>query len=263
MSTILNTLKKLEEEKSVLEKNIDLKGLLLQGQDSAYPKTRQQTPRTWGLLAGLTAGGALLGGLVLYFFLGPKTVSSGVEKPYSIKNAPAIPEVKEPQEKVLTSPGIPLARIAKAPPEEEFEDPYMDDEFFGPEGEFPVMAEDAPLVEVEEAEPEGAAEIREIENLIETATAQTEIASGVQSSGLGESASSLTVAQAIPGLNLRGIIFFSPNNPANHVFVATQNESNTKLKVGDTVLGATLETIEAQKAVFSYGGQLVETPIGK
>ena len=37
MSTILNTLKKLEEEKSVLEKNVDLKGLLLQGQETIYP----------------------------------------------------------------------------------------------------------------------------------------------------------------------------------------------------------------------------------
>ena len=59
MSTILNTLKKLEEEKSVLEKNINLKGLLLQGQESTYPQFGRQAPRRWGLLGGLAAGGVL------------------------------------------------------------------------------------------------------------------------------------------------------------------------------------------------------------
>mgnify|MGYP003332923182 CR=1 FL=1 len=37
MSTILKTLKKLEEEKSVLEKRLDLKDMVLQEEDSSYP----------------------------------------------------------------------------------------------------------------------------------------------------------------------------------------------------------------------------------
>ncbi len=37
MSTILKTLKKLEEEKSVLEKRLDLKDMVLQDEDSSYP----------------------------------------------------------------------------------------------------------------------------------------------------------------------------------------------------------------------------------
>ena len=36
MSTILKTLKKLEEEKSILEKRLDLKDMVLQDEDSSY-----------------------------------------------------------------------------------------------------------------------------------------------------------------------------------------------------------------------------------
>ena len=52
------------------------------------------------------------------------------------------------------------------------------------------------------------------------------------------------------------------DNPVNHIFVSTPNEKNRKLKVGETLLSATLEGIEAQKAVFSYQGQRVEKAIG-
>lgn len=254
MSTILNTLKKLEEEKSVLEKNINLKGLLLQDQEFAYPKAQRQGPRTRGLLGGLMVGGALLGGLALYFFLVPETAFPVMENTRPLKNPPAIPEVKKAFGKAPANPGVPLARISKAPPED-IEDPYWDEDFFRPEDEFPLITKDAPIPEVEE--PEGAAEIREIETLIQTAAAELE--SPVRE----EWAFALSGAQGIPGLNLRGIIFFSSNNPANHIFVATHDESNRKLRVGDAMSGATLETIEAQKAVFSYGGRLVETLIGK
>ena len=50
MSTILKTLKKLEEEKSVLEKRLDLKDMVLLDEDSSYSMSFLKTsPRfIWG-----------------------------------------------------------------------------------------------------------------------------------------------------------------------------------------------------------------------
>ena len=84
MSTILNTLKKLEEEKSVLEKNIDLKGLLLQGQESVYPQGGEGASRKWGAVGGLIIGGVLLGGLIVYFSNSPKTATLETKKTFAL-----------------------------------------------------------------------------------------------------------------------------------------------------------------------------------
>ena len=50
MSTILKTLKKLEEEKSILEKRLDLKDMVLQDEDSSYNiSSLKVSPRfIWG-----------------------------------------------------------------------------------------------------------------------------------------------------------------------------------------------------------------------
>ena len=50
MSTILKTLKKLEEEKSVLEKRLDLKDMVLQEEDNSYAiSSLNSSPRfVWG-----------------------------------------------------------------------------------------------------------------------------------------------------------------------------------------------------------------------
>jgi len=255
MSTILNTLKKLEEEKSVLEKNINLKGLLLQGQEPAFPRLERHAPRNWGLLGGLIAGGGLLAGGVIYFLSLNEPRLNRMENT-SLPNQASVPErVKKLQQKAAASPGIPLAGIPEHEPDDE-DDFLMDEDFFGPEDALsPAIKAPAP---VELPEPEGSAQIREIENLIQSATSSNEM----ESQTPAERVSRLSGAQHLPGLKLRGIIFFSPNNPANHVFVATPTEKNRKLKVGDTLLDATLESIEAQKAVFSYQGQWVTALIG-
>ncbi|MDA0691560.1 MAG: hypothetical protein O3A78_06635 [Nitrospinae bacterium] len=257
MSTILNTLKKLEEEKSVLEKNINLKGLLLQGQESTYPQFGRQAPRRWGLLGGLAAGGVLFAGLAIYYFSFSEPRLNRMGNINLSHQASLVPKIKKPPEKVATSPGIPLSGIPETEPVAE-DDLLMDKDFFGPEDALPLMVETTAPAIVEQPEPNGSAEIREIENLIQAATIPVEVAS----QSLEERVSSLNGVQHIPGLKLKGIIFFSPNNAANHVYVATNADKNKKLKVGDTLLDSTLESIEAHKAIFSYKGQRVEAHIG-
>lgn len=257
MSTILNTLKKLEEEKSVLEKNIDLKGLLLQGQDSVYPQAVDKVSRNWRTVSVLLIGGVLLGGLIVYLFNFSKAATPEPKTAFVPKQPPASPEIRQPLERAITNPGFPLARIPENMPAETM-DSFRDD-FFDPEDTIPLPAEPTPPAIVE-PEPVGMEEIREIESLIQTATesSRMEPESFDQIATIAPNSS-----QTIPGLKVKGIIFLNPDNPVNHIFVSTPNEENRKLKVGENLLNATLESIEAQKAVFSYQGERVEKSIGE
>ncbi len=258
MSTILNTLKKLEEEKSVLEKNVDLKGLLLQGQDSIYPQSNEEASRKWGALGGLVIGGVLLGGLVVYFFYSSKTASSEIDKPSAFQPPASAPVTKKPLANAKSYPGFPLARIPDSATGDNV-DPFRDDYFFEPEENALILPEESPLPVIVEPEPVGSKEIREIESLIQTATTD----SGMES----ETPDQISIlapnsGHTIPGLKMRGIIFLNADNPVNHIFVSTPSEKNRKLKVGENILDATLESIESQKAIFSYQGQRVEKGIG-
>lgn len=262
MSTILNTLKKLEEEKSVLEKNIDLKGLLLQGQESVYPQVIERESRKWGMVGVLIIGGILLGGLAVYFLNASKTNLQQIKPSFVLKPASPATEMKKPLSQAKTSPGFPLARIPEIIPRATTDamiDPMRDDDFFGPEDALILPVESTPP-DIAETWPEGTEEIREIGSLIQTTRESSEMVAGNY-----EKIPTFTPnnPKNISGLKVKGIIYLNPDNPFNHIFVSTPNEKNRKLKVGETLLTATLEAIEAQKAVFSYQGERVEITIGE
>ena len=67
----------------------------------------------------------------------------------------------------------------------------------------------------------------------------------------------------IPGLKVKGVIFFSSESPSNHIFVSTPKISNQKVRVGDSIESATLLKIESNGAIFSYQGQRVHQQIGE
>ena len=261
MSTILNTLKKLEEEKSVLEKNVDLKGLLLQGQETIYPQVEDTQLQKWRTVGGLVVACVLLGGLMVYL-TDSSTISLPETKPiFAPKPISPPSKTNKPFRQAKTSPGFPLAGIQDIVPSAMTApgaDLMYDDDFFEPENTLVLPVETSPPV-MEEALPEGTEEIREIDSLIQSA-----IATGETDTGNLAEISEFTPNNSpdIPGLKVKGIIFLNSDNPVNHIFVSTPNEKNRKLKVGETLLSATLEGIEAQKAVFSYQGQRVEKAIG-
>jgi hypothetical protein len=269
MSTILNTLKKLEEEKSVLEKKIDLKSLLIQGQDTLYPQLNEAGSRKRGAIGGLIIGGVLLAGLMVYLADRQNTRLPETKPAFAQKPALPAPPAKKPLRAVKPAPGFPLESIQGFAPMTapgthsisdsipgSIDDSLADDDFFGPEDALVLPVDIAPPV-IADPLPEGAEEIREIKTLIQSAIQieETENVAPI---------SSFTALNAvhIPGLKVKGIIFLNTNNPVNHIFVSTPNEQNRKLKVGETLLTATLEGIEAQKAIFSYQGQRVEKAIG-
>ncbi len=262
MSTILNTLKKLEEEKSVLEKNIDLKGLLSQGQDSIYPQSGKDESRKMGAITGLVIGVVLLGGLTVYLGNGPKTSLPETKPAFVPKPVAPEPTAQKPVLPAKTSPGFPLAHIqdiADTTTTEPMTDPMQDDDFFGPEDALILPVEESPPVR-DEPLPEGTEEIREIESLIQSAIQirKTDTETPDKTAPVKSN-----ISQHIPGLKVKGIIFLNSDNPVNHIFVTTPNEKNRKLRVGETLMTATLEAIEAQKAIFTYQGQRVEKTIGE
>ncbi len=265
MSTILNTLKKLEEEKSVLDKNIDLKGLLLQGQDSAYPQSNEMASRKWGTLGGLILGGLILGGLIVYFFNFSKTTPPETKNAFALPKSSSTAVAKKPLKNAKSYPGFPLARIpdsASLATADPMTDSFEDEVFFVAEDEVPLPVLPLPTA-MAEPEPQGAEEIREIESLIQTATADRthqETASVDFDETLAFAGGN---TRNIPGLKVKGIIFLNSDNPVNHIFVSTPHETNRKLKVGETLQNATLESIEAQTAVFSYQGERVEKAVGE
>lgn len=262
MSTILNTLKKLEEEKSVLEKNIDLKGLLLQGQETLYPQVVDTQARKRRTIGGLIVGMVLLAGLMVYLTDAPTTSLPETKPAFAPKPVSPPPKAYKPFIQARTNPGFPLAGIRDIGPSampDPGTDSMYDDDFFEPENTLVLPVETSPPV-MDEALPEGAEEIREIESLIQTA-----ITAGETSGGNFDAVSEFTPNNSpdIPGLKVKGIIFLNSGNSVNHIFVSTPKEQNRKLKVGETLLSATLENIEAQKAIFSYQGQRVEKTIGE
>ena len=166
--------------------------------------------------------------------------------------------VKKPLTQAKSYPGFSLARIPENSPDV-VTDPLEYDDFFGPEDALTLPLEPPPL-EIVEPEPVGSEAIREIESLIQTATESSEMeAESFDEIPFIAPNSALT----IPGLKVKGIIFLNQDNPVNHIYVSTPDEKNRKLKVGDDLLNATLESIEAQKAIFSYQGQRVEKTIGE
>jgi hypothetical protein len=260
MSTILSTLKKLEEEKSVLEKNIDLKGLLLQGQEEPiYPQAIENESRKWGVIGGLIIGGILLGGFMVHLLNPEKTNLPETNPVFALKSISPTPRINKPLAPAKTNPGFPLARIQETPSEamSEMSDPMLDDDFFEPEDALILPLEPSPP---DIAESQGSQEIREIESLVQSA-----IATGETNALDREEIAAFApnTSPHIPGLKVKGIIFLNSDNPVNHIFVSTPTENNRKLRVGETLLRATLETIEANQAIFSYQGQRVEKTIGE
>jgi hypothetical protein len=244
MSTILKTLKKLEEDKRLLEKDLDLKELVLQ-EDRKLPVTLEISRKSF-MTTGLVLAGLIVVTLV---FWGQPTVENEaiyfsqvppVQKPTSIQRTEAGPTV-----------GIPLSNIPEQ--RQRYEERVS-------EIPSPVIKK-APVREIFQpiAEPEPLPrEINEIRDLIQTATSES-----IQPQANPYPEELVSRGISIPNLKIKGIIFFSSGSSSNHIFVSTSESKNRKVRVGDTVQSATLMHIESNRVVFSYQGETVHLRIGE
>jgi hypothetical protein len=257
MSTILKTLKKLEEEKRILEKGLDLKGLVLQDEENIFFNSPSKTTRKIFLV-----GAILLSGIALVLFWTSKgkppenqvarvsqknTVHYKVSTP--LKNQYAIPV-----------PGIPLSNI----PEQEKPDqsPSIENNFYAIEKKIPTYVEKTiktvkPPVVVTRDNPQKhqTHDVLEIQSLIATAKSLANEPEEVHIPQINNNLS-------IPGLKVKGVIYFSPESSYNHILVSTPKSNNHKMRVGDSIDSATLMKIESTGAVFTYQGQIAFLNIG-
>ncbi|MEK9627903.1 MAG: hypothetical protein VW455_02680 [Nitrospinota bacterium] len=256
MSTILKTLKKLEEEKSVLEKKVDLKELVLQDEESFDIDSffsRKNILKGALVFAGV-------GIAIAWLWKGKpedrQIVQAPRPQPVFLQETP--PVKKQDSNSV---PGIPLSNIPEQKKQELYPEAVSEEEYYALEKEKPQVPEKVverikkPVPQVSRPALEEQ-DIYEIQSLIASAKSLADEPDEIQVSKLRSHGS-------IPGLKVKGIIFFSPESSSNHIFVSTPRTNNQKMKIGDSIHSATLMKIESTGAVFAYKGESVFMAIGQ
>jgi hypothetical protein len=255
MSTILKTLKKLEEDKSVLEKGLDLKELVLQDEENLFSDS--PTPRKNILIGAILFSGIAFG--LFWGWKGNPTVNqiarvsppnTGYFKsPTPVNNQYATPV-----------PGIPLSNIPEQ--EKPYQGSVVKNNFYAVEKEIQKGVERIidpvkPPVILARGNPEKQQrrDAYEIQSLIATAKALADEPEEILIPQINKSLS-------IPGLRVKGIIYFSPTSSSNHIFISTPKSNNHKMRVGDAIDSATLMKIESTGAVFAYQGGTAFLNIG-
>ena len=250
MSTILETLKKLEEDKRLLEKNLDLKKLVLQEDRKPSSHKLLKISSKKFMSVGQVIAGILIGLALVWGF---KPSAKNEVTHFSQAN----PAQKPPlifKKRSGATVGIPLSNIP------EYRQRYEENISENPPSVLEAFAP-PPVLEIRQpfAEPEALPrEINEIRDLIQTAKLAAE-----QHEPFAYPVELATRGISIPQLKVKGIIFFSQGSSSNHIFVATSESNNRKVRVGDTVQSATLMHIESNRVVFSYRGENVHLRIGE
>ena len=256
MSTILKTLKKLEEEKKVLEKRLDLRELVLQDEENLFLKSPSETPRKIFLISAILFSGIAFGLFLVWKGSPPENQVVRVSPPN--KDYYKTPTIAKNQYATQV-PGIPLSNI---PEQEKPYDSAIENNFYVVEKEIPNNIERT----IEPGKPveipaRGNSQKQQRRNVYEI---QSLIASA---KSLADEPEEIFVPQSnnnlsIPQLKVKGIIFFSPGNPSNHIFVSTSKSSNQKVQVGGSIGSEILLKIESNGALFSYQGEKVHLEIG-
>jgi hypothetical protein len=258
MSTILKTLKKLEEEKSVLEKGLDLKELVLQDEEKLFFDSPSEYPRKIFLIGALLFIGIAFG--LFWAWKGNPPENQMVRI-----SPPSTDYLKSPtpvkNQYVTPVPGIPLSNI----PEQEklYQGSPVVNNFYAVEKEIPEIIERTiepvkpPAVFAKgNSQKQQRRDVYEIQSLIATAKSLADEPEEILIPQINNSLS-------IPGLKVKGIIFFSAGSSSNHIFVSTQKSNNHKMRVGDSIDSATLMKIESTGAMFAYQGETAFLNIGR
>ena len=241
MITILKTLRKLEEEKSTLNQKLDLKGMLLK-EDQAYQKSIKLDRHNFFLLIVIVVSLLILGGTASYYW------SSSSERPKPLKHIPNNKPIE--QALLLKDPsrlrafeGVPMAAISN------------NELALKPESNKHI-----PLKQVTQLLPGKAPEISTYNDLEKT---ENHIWSKTTLAKNNPAISSKIQSGVIPGIKVKGIIFFDKDNSSNHIIANTKSNSNLKLRVGETIQGSILKSIHPNHVIFLSNGGLIEVNIGR
>ena len=240
MSTILKTLRKLEEDKNALDQKLDLKGMILK-EDVTSEKSIKSDRRKFFLLIAMVTG-LLIAGVVFYHW------APNYETPSSPKHV---------LNKTQTQQTIP------------FKDSSRPRAFEG----VPMTAISSNEL-VSKAEPNKSLPSKPFTELLPEETTPVSTSSDTEEiKKFMRSTVALTKKQPtlpptiqsghILGIKIKGVIFFDKGSSSNHIIATTENNSNLKLRVGETVQGAVLKSIHPNYVLFFHDNQLIKVGIGR
>ena len=239
MSTILKTLRKLEEEKNILNQKLDLKEMLLK-EDTAYPKPIKSDRRKIFLIIITVL--LVIGGTSFHQWE-PKPEITSLRK--QVLNKKPIPQTTLPSKglsRLSTFEGVPMEAIL---PDELA--PTKPDKNIPVKRKGKLLPEKTPKITI-------PSEIEKIQTFIQSTTnlakPHTVLPTAIQSG-------------SIPGIKVKGIIFFDKDSLSNHIIATTESNSNLKLRVGETAQDAVLKSIYPNYVIFLYRNQLIQVSIGR
>ena len=241
MSTILKTLRKLEEEKNTLDQKLDLKGMLLK-EDTAYPKSIKSGRLKFFLLMTMVAGLLIAGGAVFSYWPPSQEVSSSRKHVLNKTPVQQPPPFKD-LSRLRAFEGVPMDAVSS----NEFTTKTKPNERLSSKQSTKLLPKEAPPIST-------SSDMEEIETLIRSTTALAKKKSAM-----------LPTIQSgrIPGIKIKGIIFFDKDSSSNHIIATTESNSNVKLRAGEAVQDAILKSIHPNHVIFLYHDQLIEVSIGR
>ena len=227
MSTILKTLKKLEEEKNILDQKFDLKEMLLK-EETVDVKTIQTERRTFLIILSLVVVLFIAGGIIFYQLVPTNTITTQARH-IPTKILPHQSSLPKDSSKLGPFEGVSMSVI---PSKEEILKPTT-----------------------KEA------------NKFSTSNNLEKITRSIKSSTTLKKNSPIAPLAIqngyIPNAKVKGIIFFGKGNLSNHIIITSQNDSNLKLQVGDSIQNAVLKTIHPNHVIFLYQDQMIKMEIGQ
>jgi hypothetical protein len=241
MSTILKTLRKLEKEKNILNQKLDLRGMLLK-EDTTYPKSIKWDPSKFFLLLTMVAIFLITGGTAFYYWTpnygvsnSPKHVSEKI-----LIQQPA-PQSKD-SSRLRAFEGVPMTAILNNELTSQLEPNKH------------ISSKN--VTEVNEKTPPKSisTDLEGIKKFVRHTAALTKKKSNI---------SPTIQSGIIPGIKIKGIIFFDKGSSSNHVIANTKNNSNLKLRIGEAFKDAVLKSIYPSHVIFLYHDELVKVGIGQ
>ena len=239
MSTILKTLRKLEEEKSLLNQKLDLEQMLLK-EDSSYPKLIGSG--RWKFFLLIVIAAIFLFAVGVTFYRSAPNYEVSTSNKYSPKKKSIQPIIK-PQNSPTpqTFEGIPMEAISSNATASNPKNKL-------PFKSFTKLLPDEPLP------VNTSPDITKIENLIRPK------ANIIKTKSVAD----LSIqSDHIPGIKIKGIIFFYKGSSSNHIIVTTENNTNLKLREGEAFRDTLVESIHSNYVIFSHHNQLIEVAIGR
>jgi len=226
MSTILKTLKKLEEEKNILDQKFDLKEMLLK-EETVDVKTIQTERRTFLIILSLVVVLFIAGGIIFYQSVPTDTITTPA------RHVPT---------KIL-----PQSSLSK------------DSSKLGPfEGvSMSVIPSKEEILKPTTKEANKFSTSNNLEKITRSIKSSTTLKKN-------SPIAPLAIQNGyIPNVKVKGIIFFGKGSLSNHIIITSKNNSNLKLQVGNSIQSAVLKDIHPSHVIFLYQDQMIKVGIGQ